>query len=99
VITTPDWIRKPTGDDINQYYPDRAQRMEVSGRATISCTVTASGTLSGCSVSSEDPGDQGFGAAALKMSHIFKMKPQTRDGAPVGGASVNIPIRFQLAKE
>ncbi|HZK98901.1 MAG TPA: energy transducer TonB, partial [Caulobacteraceae bacterium] len=99
VITRPDWLRRPTGDDVNQFYPERAQRMEVSGRASITCVVTASGTLSGCSVSSEEPGDQGFGAAALKMSHLFKMRPQTKDGAPVGGATITVPISFQLAKE
>jgi protein TonB len=49
-----------------RYYPDRAQRMEVSGKATISCTVTAKGTLESCSVVSENPADMGFGDAALK---------------------------------
>jgi protein TonB len=97
VISNPDWTRKPTGDDLANYYPDRAQRMNVAGRATISCTVTVQGALTGCSVTSEDPADYGFGQAALKMAHLFKMKPQTADGQPVGGASVTVPIRFQLA--
>ena len=35
-----------------------------------------------------------FGEQALKMITYFKMKPQTKDGAPVGGASVVIPIAF-----
>jgi protein TonB len=50
VITQPDWLRKPTGEDMARYYPDRAQRMNIEGRATISCTVTANGTLSNCTV-------------------------------------------------
>jgi len=49
-------------------------------------------------VVSEDPGDQDFGSAALRMSKLFKMKPMTRDGAPVAGGQVRIPIRFQLPK-
>ena len=73
--------------------------MDVSGRAEISCTVLANGKLSDCSVVSEDPADQQFGDAALKLSKLFKMRPQTKDGAPTSGGTVRIPIRFQIAKD
>ena len=99
VITNADWLRRPNGDDLATYYPERAQRLGVSGRATLHCTVTAQGTLVDCSVASEDPADQGFGTAALKMTRLFKMRPQTRDGQAVDGASINIPLVFQLPKE
>jgi protein TonB len=81
-----------------RYYPERAQRMNVEGKATISCTVTAQGTLSSCSVADEDPSDQGFGEAAMRMSKLFKMRPMTKDGAPVSGGTVRIPIVFRLPK-
>src|SRR5438309_362962 len=54
VITQPDWLRRPSGEDFARYYPDRAQRMSVEGHATISCTVTAQGTLTSCSVADEE---------------------------------------------
>lgn len=98
VISNPDWARRPSGDDIARYYPDRALRLEAEGRATLSCTVNARGTLESCSITAEDPSDMGFGDAAMKLSKLFKMRPQTKDGQPVDGGSVRIPIRFQLPK-
>jgi protein TonB len=99
VITNPDWLSKPDADSMAQYYPDRAQRLGVSGRAAITCTVTERGTLSECDVSSEEPAGQDFGTAALKMSRLFRMRPQTRDGQPVGGAKITVPIVFNLPKD
>ncbi len=98
VITNPDWLRKPSNEDMVRYFPDRAQRLEVSGRATISCTVTAKGTLTNCSVVSEDPADYGFGEATLKASKVMKMRPLAKDGAPVEGGTVRIPLRWDVPK-
>ena len=99
VIQTPDWLRRPSGEDMARYYPARAQRMGVEGRATLSCTVGASGALQACAVASETPADQDFGAAALRMARLFKMRPMTKDGEPVSGGLVRIPIRFVLPKD
>jgi protein TonB len=98
VITQPDWLRKPSADDMARYYPDRAQRNAVNGRATLHCTVNVNGTVD-CSVISEDPPDMEFGSAALKLSRMFKMRPMSRDGAPTAGGTINIPIRFEVPKD
>ena len=73
--------------------------MEVSGSATINCVVNARGTLDNCSIASETPADMGFGDAAMKLSKLFKMRPQTKDGQPVDGGTVRIPLRFVLPKD
>jgi protein TonB len=99
VITQPDFTRLPSNDDMAAYFPDRAQRMNVEGRATFRCTVTAGGTLTGCSITSESPADYGFGEATLKLTHLFKMRPMQKDGQPVEGGSFSKTIVWKLGEE
>ena len=94
-IVNPEWLRKPTGEDLTQYYPEAAQREALDGRATISCAVSEAGDVERCSVISESPEGYGFGQAALKLSPLFKMRPKSQDGIPVEG-SVRIPIVFRI---
>ena len=91
VITNPDWVSGP----VQPYFPAAASRAHLSGRAKLECVVNAEGLLENCKVLAEAPAGYGFGYTALTMVGQFRMRPKTRDGQPVGGAIVVIPLDFQ----
>jgi len=99
VITNPDWVSKPTGEQMMRAYPSAAEARGVSGVASLSCLVKVDGTLTGCSVSSETPGNQGFGRAAMGLTRYFRLSPRTVDGQAVDGARVSMAIRFNLPEQ
>jgi|GEM_PF-5296419 len=94
VIANPDWIAKPSGEDVSRFYPLVARDISVAGRAELICQVSSLGTLTGCQVHGEMPIGVGFGKAALAMAPLFHMRPRTIDGSAVAGGQVDIPIRF-----
>jgi TonB family protein len=89
--TPPDWVRKPTSEDLMGVWPRDA--MYRNGRAVVACKVNTRGVLFDCVVAMERPEGAGFGAAALALTPQFLMKPATKGGAPIV-SEVRIPIDF-----
>jgi TonB family protein len=91
VVTNPDWLRRPSEEDMRTAFPRGAKASK--GVARITCVVTVQGLLRNCDVTSETPADQGFGGAALAIAPQFLFRPATYNGRPVE-SSVTIPVQF-----
>ncbi len=94
VLNPADCSALPTGHDIGRYYPAHAARMGIGGKVLLRCVVGDDGSMHDCAVASETPRDEDFGAAAMKVATLFRLKPTTRDGAPTAGKTIVIPLRF-----
>lgn len=90
----PNWVRKPTGQDLAGVFPVAAVKAGKDGAATIHCRVTVDGFLDRCVVISETPEGLGFGPAALALAPQFRMSPMIRGGKPQTG-EVTVPINWK----
>lgn len=96
LVTNPDWLERPSGNDLARYYPPLAANLGVQGRAVIECRVDVDGRLYECVVVEEAPEGMGFGAATVNVARYFRMTPQLRDGQPVDGARIRLPIAWRM---
>jgi len=95
------WIRRPTGQDLANAYPERALERGLNGRATVSCLVRQDGRLRDCEVITEYPRGENFGPATARVSErAFQMG--TADGGPLpewaADARVELPIVWMSAR-
>jgi TonB family protein len=94
-VYDPIWLRSMSPDKAAELFPAAAAKAGLKqGRATLSCVVAHDGSLSDCTVATEDPADMGFGEAALKIAAVTAMNPWTAQGTPVEGARIRLPIRL-----
>jgi protein TonB len=91
----PHWLKQPSTADMAAVYPRVGARLGHYGRVTLNCAVQPDGSLAHCEVVSEDPGDEGFGDAALKLSRLYRMAPPER--SPLPRPTIDVPVRFSLA--
>jgi len=95
VVSKPAWASLPSPADFQATFPKTENGVN-QVRVVLGCTVEAGGSLGGCAVADETPPGQGYGAGALALASKFRLEPWSVDGAPVVGAKIRLPIRYEL---
>jgi protein TonB len=90
------FIEQPDGRDYARWYPDAAMNNGVEGRVTMDCLIKADGYLR-CAIANDEPAGAGFGDAALQISTIFRVPPETAEGVATAGRRIRRTIVFRLA--
>jgi len=71
-LTAGPWLEAPTFADIGAAYPDIGGG--VTGQVVLHCALERDGRLKACKSIYMQPTDREFDQAALKLSHLFRMK-------------------------
>ncbi|MGR4865342.1 TonB family protein [Caulobacter sp. LARHSG274] len=99
-LTSPRWTRTLTAEGMAEIYPKSALAAgKLTGLGVIGCTVDGRGELTDCQVKREEPAAFDFGAAAMEAAKAMAMNPWTKEGDPVDGQQINLPIRFNWQGE
>ena len=87
------WASRPSGDDLQFFYPINAQHHNQSGSARLQCLIGATGALR-CRVHDETPAGAGFGDGARGVSTLLRAGPTDAAGQATAGHRIEIPVRF-----
>jgi protein TonB len=97
MIGAPIWITKFSPTAAATFFPaDATAKGLTTGRGVAECKVQADGVLDACRALSAEPEGAGFSEAAAKAASGMRMNLWTKDGGPVDGATVRVPIRLTL---
>jgi TonB family protein len=91
LITGP-WLAAPGFADTAAVYPDIGGG--VSGQVFLHCALARDGSVKACKARYMRPADREFDAAALKLSHLFRMRvdPKAFGSGQAAGANVLLSI-------
>lgn len=95
-VTQPVWAEKPAIQDFQATFPKTENGVN-DVRVVLGCTIQPDGALGACSIAQETPPGQGYGAGAMELASKFKVTPWSADGSPTIGATIKLPIHYQLA--
>jgi TonB family protein len=89
------FAQRPTASDFSRNYPRRALNAGLDGHVSLNCVVGRDLRLD-CRIAEEDPPNQGFGNAALRIARRFRAERQFPDGRSTVGAQVSVPMAFRV---
>jgi TonB family protein len=95
IAPDPIWLALPTAAEFQAAFP-KTERGANRVRVVLLCDVAAGGALSGCSVDSEEPAGQGYGAAALALAPKIRVGLLSAAGTPLVGAKIRVPVRYEI---
>ncbi len=87
------WVQSPNVADFLHVFPREALRDRVGGTVELNCLVAQDHRVA-CRVVSEDPGDYGFGEAAMTLSGKLRVAPTLDSGAPTAGGRLRWTVDF-----
>jgi len=89
------WTLLPTGADVARLYPRKALAAMINVSAVVDCTIR-DGVLEDCSARDESLKGFGIGEAAIALVQLSHMQMTTRDGQPVEGGKISLPVAFKM---
>jgi len=96
-LTEPRWIRTLSANGVELLFPESARADKIlTGVGQVNCAADTHGDLVDCQVAGENPSGKGFGSAALQAAQAMRMNIWTKNGDPVDGRRIVLPIRFTL---
>lgn len=89
------WLKRPTGEDFSRHYPRKAFDKGVSGAAALCCVPREDGSVA-CKSIVDVPAGFGFGDAAVRISHVFRMSASDAQTWRERGELLRLGINFRI---
>jgi len=98
-IGEPLWVKSvDPAKTVSLFPPAAASAGLKTGVGIAQCDVAADGALLNCATGVGRPDGLGFSEAAVVVASVMRMNLWTREGGPIDGAKISLPIRFNLGQ-
>lgn len=88
------YVTQPGEPEMKAAYPTSAFTRKITGETKLSCLVAADKKLTDCRIEKESPADEGFGAAALSLTPLYRLRESDELGRRVAGRRIPVAMTF-----